>query len=92
MDETISALGAGHGWYMGDDLQLTLTADRGLAALRQLAVELGMQIIDTAEMYGSGKSERVVGEAIEPIREEVFNLSPRFCRTMPAAGARSRPR
>ena len=69
-DETISALGQGT-WYMGD-----LAANRPdeVAALRR-GVELGMQIIDTAEMYGSGKSERVVGEAIEPIREEVFLVS-----------------
>lgn len=35
-------------------------------------VELGINLIDTAEMYASGRSEEVVGEAIREIRKEVF--------------------
>ena len=42
-----------------------------IAALRR-GVELGLTLIDTAEKYGSGKSECVVGEAIAPIRGRHF--------------------
>lgn len=45
-----------------------------IAALR-LGVDLGMSLIDTAEMYGEGKSEQVVGEAIKGIRDDVFLVS-----------------
>ena len=64
------ALGMGT-WYMGDDV-----ARRGeeIAALR-LGLDLGMTLIDTAEMYGSGASEDLVGEAIAGRREEVFLTS-----------------
>nr|WP_321459324.1 aldo/keto reductase [uncultured Cohaesibacter sp.] len=68
--DEVPALGQGT-WYMGDDP--SRKADE-IAALRR-GVELGLKLIDTAEMYGSGKSERVVGEAIAPIRDEVFLVS-----------------
>src|SRR3989442_4843956 len=42
-----------------------------VAALR-LGIELGMTLIDTAEMYADGGAERVVGEAIAGRREKVF--------------------
>ena len=50
--------------------------DRGEAvkALR-LGLDLGMTLIDTAEMYGEGKVEEIVGEAIGGRREEVFLVS-----------------
>lgn len=35
-------------------------------------VDLGINLIDTAEMYAAGRSEQVVGEAIREIREDVF--------------------
>jgi len=35
-------------------------------------IELGMNLIDTAEIYASGRSEEVVGEAIKDIRDKVF--------------------
>lgn len=48
-------------------------ADRAGAcrALRQ-GVSAGMSHIDTAEMYGNGRVERLVGEAIEGLRDDVF--------------------
>ncbi|WP_379136332.1 aldo/keto reductase [Paenibacillus sp. sgz500958] len=58
-------------WFIGEK------ADRRqeeIAALR-LGVELGMDMIDTAEMYGEGNSELLVGEAIQGIRDEVFLVS-----------------
>ena len=42
-----------------------------VAALR-LGIELGMTLIDTAEMYGEGGAEKVVGDAIENQRDRVF--------------------
>ncbi|MRN52232.1 aldo/keto reductase [Paenibacillus monticola] len=58
-------------WFMGDK-----EAQRAeeIAALR-LGVELGLDLIDTAEMYGDGRSEELVGEAIEGIRDKVFLVS-----------------
>ena len=41
------------------------------AALRA-GVELGMTLIDTAEMYGEGAAEKIVGRAIKGIRDQVF--------------------
>ena len=54
-------------WNVGDS-----TAKRAaeIATLCR-GVELGMTLIDTAEMYGSGRSELLVGEAIAPFRNRV---------------------
>ena len=41
----------------------------------QLGLDLGMTLIDTAEMYGDGKAEEIVGEAIAARRQEVFLVS-----------------
>jgi diketogulonate reductase-like aldo/keto reductase len=45
-----------------------------LAALRA-GIELGLTLLDTAEMYGEGESERLVGEAIRGLRDQVFLVS-----------------
>jgi len=45
-----------------------------LAAIRR-AVDLGMTHIDTAEMYGAGRVEELVGEALADIRDRVFLVS-----------------
>jgi diketogulonate reductase-like aldo/keto reductase len=45
-----------------------------MAALR-LGLDLGMKLIDTAEMYGEGAAEELVGEAIAGRRPEVFLVS-----------------
>jgi diketogulonate reductase-like aldo/keto reductase len=49
-------------------------ADAAATALRR-GLDLGLTHIDTAEMYGSGTSERVIATAIEGRREEVFLVS-----------------
>jgi len=54
-----------------------------LDALRT-GIELGMTLIDTAEMYGDGRSESLVGEAIAGRREEVFLVS----KVLPANASR----
>jgi len=45
-----------------------------IAALRR-GLDLGMTLIDTAEMYGNGATEKLVGEAIDKRRDEVFLVS-----------------
>jgi len=45
-----------------------------IATLRE-GVQLGLTLIDTAEMYADGESERLVGEAIRGIRDRVFLVS-----------------
>ncbi|WP_211747764.1 aldo/keto reductase [Paenibacillus sp. Marseille-Q4541] len=66
----LPAIGQGT-WHIGDDPSKRNTE---IAALRR-GVELGMHVIDTAEMYGEGLSEELVGEAIHGIRDEVFLVS-----------------
>lgn len=65
-----SQLGQGT-WNMGDSSR---KQGEEIAALRR-GVELGLQVIDTAEMYGDGRSETLVGEAIRGIREQVYLVS-----------------
>jgi diketogulonate reductase-like aldo/keto reductase len=45
-----------------------------LQALR-FGIDLGMTLIDTAEMYGEGGAEEIVGEAIAPNRDQIFLVS-----------------
>jgi diketogulonate reductase-like aldo/keto reductase len=66
----IPALGQGT-WYMGED---PAQKKREVDALR-LGMELGMTLVDTAEMYADGGAEKVVGEAIAGRRDEVFLVS-----------------
>ena len=58
----------GIGGYLSKD---TTSDDRDVRALR-LGIKLGVTFIDTAEGYGAGHSEELVGEAIKGIREKVF--------------------
>ena len=58
-------------WHMGED---PARRSAEIAAL-QLGLDLGMTLIDTAEMYADGGSEEVVGEAIAGRRDEVFLVS-----------------
>lgn len=68
--DVVPALGLGT-WYLGENPN---RRPQEIAALR-LAVDLGMTVIDTAEMYGDGAAERLVGEAIHGRRNEVFLVS-----------------
>src|SRR5713101_5038165 len=63
----VRALGQGT-WAMGEKPKAH--ADE-VAALR-LGIDLGMTLIDTAEMYGEGGAEKVVADAIERHRDRVF--------------------
>ena len=68
--ESVPALGQGT-WNLGDDppgrKEEIFTLQRG--------IELGLGLIDTAEMYGDGRSESLVGEAIAGRRDRVFVVS-----------------
>jgi diketogulonate reductase-like aldo/keto reductase len=65
--ERVPVLGQGT-WGMGESRRAH--ADE-VAALR-LGIDLGMSLIDTAEMYGDGGAEKVVADAIEGQRDRVF--------------------
>ena len=69
-DERIPALGMGT-WNMGDRQARHNEEIRSL----QRGIDLGMSLIDTAEMYGEGAAEKLVGEAIAGRREQVFLVS-----------------
>lgn len=76
----VPVLGQGT-WYMGDEPRRR--ADE-IASLR-LGLDLGMTLIDTAEMYGDGASEKLVGAAIAGRRDEVFLVS----KVLPSNATRS---
>src|ERR1700749_5116511 len=65
--EAVPALGLGT-WMMGDHRN---RRGEEVAALK-LGLDLGMTLIDTAEMYAEGGAEEVVAEAIKGRRREVF--------------------
>ncbi len=68
--EQVPLLGQGT-WMMGE------RSDRRsdeIAALR-LGVDLGMTLIDTAEMYGEGAAETLIGEALGNVRDRLFLVS-----------------
>jgi diketogulonate reductase-like aldo/keto reductase len=65
--EAVSAFGMGT-WHIGDNVAIR---DEELATLR-LGFDLGASLIDTAEMYGDGRAEELVGEAIKGRRDEIF--------------------
>jgi diketogulonate reductase-like aldo/keto reductase len=68
--ESVSALGQGT-WHMGDNK----AARAEEIATISLGLDLGITLIDTAEMYGEGKAEELVGEAIAGRRDEAFLVS-----------------
>src|SRR6476661_10400629 len=66
----VPALGLGT-WYLGEDPD---GRDIQLDALRT-GIDLGLTLIDTAEMYGDGAAEQLVGRAIAGRRDDVFLVS-----------------
>ena len=63
----VPTLGLGT-WRMGESSRLR---SQEIAAL-QRGIDLGMTLIDTAEMYGEGATEELIGEAIQGRRDRVF--------------------
>ncbi|MDR5736503.1 aldo/keto reductase [Caballeronia sp. LZ016] len=68
--EAIPKLGQGT-WEMGERPNARRAE---IAALRE-GVELGMTLIDTAEMYGDGESEKLIAEALSDRRDDIFIVS-----------------
>ena len=68
--ERVPALGLGT-WMMGE----RGTHDPDTVAALVRGIELGMTLIDTAEMYGNGGAEELVGQAIRGRRDRVFIVS-----------------
>jgi diketogulonate reductase-like aldo/keto reductase len=66
----VPALGQGT-WRMGDDPARAPAEAQALA----LGLDLGMTVVDTAEMYGDGGAERVVARALAGRRDEAFVIS-----------------
>ena len=68
--EPVPALGQGT-WNMGEDRRRR----RAEITALNLGLDLGMRLIDTAEMYADGGAENIVGAAIAGRRDEVFLVS-----------------
>lgn len=68
--EAVQVLGQGT-WKMGEDIRRRAGEVNAL----KLGLDLGMTLIDTAEMYASGGAEEVVAEAITGCRDELFLVS-----------------
>ena len=58
-------------WFMGEKSKHA----RAEADALRLGIDFGLTLIDTAEMYGDGGAERVVGQAIAGCRDDVFVVS-----------------
>ena len=83
--EAVPALGQGT-WQMAGDRSRRAEE---IASLR-LGLDLGLTLIDTAEMYGEGAVEELIAEAIAGRRDETFLVS-KVYPTTPRARARSPP-
>src|SRR6266496_3452757 len=68
--EKVPVLGLGT-WRMGE------RASEKAAELKavQLGLELDIRLVDTAEMYGEGKAEEIVGEAMGSLRDDIYLVS-----------------
>jgi len=67
---SVPALGLGT-WRMGEDSRRREQEIRAIHA----GIALGMTLIDTAEMYGDGATEQLLGEALKGLRDQVFLVS-----------------
>jgi len=71
----LPAIGMGT-WEIGGARERDDSRDKEAIKAIRKAIELGIYLIDTAEMYGAGHCEEVVGEAIKPFpRENIFVVS-----------------
>ena len=68
--ESVPALGLGT-WHMGEDPRRAAAEEAAV----KLGIELGMTLIDTAEMYGNGAAEEIVGRAGAGHRDRLFIVS-----------------
>jgi diketogulonate reductase-like aldo/keto reductase len=71
----IPAIGIGT-WGIGGFLSPDYSQDEKMIEVLRKGIELGLTLIDTAEMYGAGHSEELVGEAIKIFpREKIFIIT-----------------
>lgn len=77
----LPSLGQGT-WHMGDDFS---REEDEIQAL-ELGLALGLRVIDTAEMYGDGRAEKVTAKALKHSREEAFLVS----KVLPSNAGRAR--
>jgi diketogulonate reductase-like aldo/keto reductase len=68
--EAVAALGLGT-WFLGEN---PAGRAREIASVRR-GIELGMTLVDTAEMYGEGKTEQFLAQALAGLRDQVFLVS-----------------
>ncbi len=68
--EAVPAYGQGT-WHMGEDRRRAADEEAAL----KLGIELGVTLIDTAEMYGNGVAEEIVGRATAGLRNRLFIVS-----------------
>ena len=69
-DEKVPVLGLGT-WRMGERKSERAAEVRAV----KLGLELGIRLIDTAEMYGEGVAEEIVGEVMGALRDEIYLVS-----------------
>lgn len=82
--DSVPALGQGT-WCMGEQAALR----REEIASVRAGLDAGLRLIDTAEMYGEGRTESLVGEAIAGRRDEVFLVSKVYPHNASRKGMRS---
>ncbi len=68
--QSVAAIGMGS-WHLGQGRHSEAEETKAL----RTGVSLGLQVIDTAEMYGDGRSETLIGKALKGIRQQVFLVS-----------------
>lgn len=68
--ESVPAFGLGT-WHMGEDRRRAAEEAKAV----KLGIDLGMTLIDTAEMYGNGAAEEIVAEAVAGSRDRLFIVS-----------------
>ncbi|TAM66250.1 MAG: aldo/keto reductase [Microbacteriaceae bacterium] len=85
----LSAAPIGYG-AMGISIAYGAADTAGGTAAIQRAHELGVTLFDTAEMYGWGENEKIVGDAVKGFRDEIV-LATKFGFTQPSRGLDSRP-
>jgi len=78
--DSVAALGQGT-WFMGESGHRRAQEVRAL----QLGLDLGLTLIDTAEMYADGGAEEVVGAALKGRRDGAFIVS----KVLPSHGSRT---
>lgn len=82
--QSVGPIGQGT-WYLGEDPSLFPEEYKAL----RTGVEAGMNLIDTAEMYGDGAAEELVGFSIQGMDRSKLSLSARCTRSMRGSGISS---